>query len=325
MHAFLILYSLTRWQISWTSYPIADVNPRIDSIIIEYLKEINPDNIKHYMQGLVNFKTRFMLADNRREIAYWIKDRFISSGYANTIIDSFQNTLSFPLESAVYHTTWQYNVIATMEGIKNPDDICVLGAHYDCFIMGPETNPFEFAPGANNNASGVAACLEIARVLKKMAFKPKYSIKFIAFGAEEFMTCYIDGKSGSEHFVSQVCNSNQRLKLMVDNNQISYLPSFCDWQLDFQNCPGSEWVTNLAHYICERYTVITSVDTNDHINFTDAFYFWKAGCPTIFFEEFYFNPYTFTEEDIIENCNIPYCAEVTKISCGMLVYHNLDN
>ena len=296
--------------------------PRIDSLITDYLKEINPDSIKYLMQGLVNFKTRFMLADNRRDISVWIKDRFEFLGYTDVVIDSFQNTLEFPPGSKNLHATGQYNVIATLKGIKNPDDIYILGAHYDCFIMGPETDPFKFSPGANNNASGVAACLEIARVMKKKDFKPKSSIKFIAFGAEEFMTLFVEGKSGSEHYVNQISKSNQTIRLMIDNNQISYSPPSEMWKLDFQNYPGSEWVTDLAHSICEKYTKITPVDTNDHINYTDAYYFWKTGYPAIFFEEFHFNPYTFTEKDVMENCNVAYCAEVTKISGGVLVYCN---
>lgn len=296
--------------------------PRIDGLITSYLKEINPDSIKYLMQGLVNFKTRFMLADNRRNIAIWIKDRFKSFGYADVVVDSFQNTLEFPPQSKNLHTTWQYNVIATLKGKEKPNDIYILGAHYDCFIMGPETDPFKFSPGADNNASGVATCLEISRLMKKKGFKPKSSIKFIAFGAEEFMTLLTEGKTGSEHYVSQSSASNQKIKLMIDNNQVSYSPASDKWKLDFQNYPNSQWVTELAHHICKRYTSITPVDTNDHINYTDAYYFWKAGYPSIFFEEFHFCPYIFTEKDIVENCNMTYCAEVAKISCGILIYCN---
>jgi Zn-dependent M28 family amino/carboxypeptidase len=187
--------------------------------------------------------------------------------------------------------------------------------------MGLSTDPYVFSPGANNNASGVAACLEIARVLKKKNFQPKSTIRFIAFGSEEFMTMFANGKSGAEQYVSQISNSQEKVRLMIDNNQISYAPTN-DWKLDFQNCPNSEWATQLAHNICQRYTRITPVDTNDHIQYTDVYYFWKAGHPTIFFEEYHFNPYTFTEKDIIENCNIAYCAEVTKISWGVLIYCN---
>jgi Zn-dependent M28 family amino/carboxypeptidase len=51
-------------------------------------------------------------------------------------------------------------------------------------------------PGANDNASGVAATLEIARVMKKFNFRPGYTIMFLAFGAEEL------GLLGSRDFAA---------------------------------------------------------------------------------------------------------------------------
>jgi Zn-dependent M28 family amino/carboxypeptidase len=295
-------------------------DPALDSLIVDYIAEIDSASIGDFMQGLVSFDTRFMLADNNRDIAIWIRDKFKSFGFADVRIDSFQNTIEFPLKSGTNQTSWQYNVMATLKGIEDSNRVCVLGAHYDSFIMG--IDPYKFCPGANNNASGVAACLEIARIMQKKGFQPKYTIEFVAFGSEEFMTLFVDGKSGSEHYVSRIPESGKKIELMIDNNQISYAPHEGTWMVDFQNCPGSEWLTDLGHHICQKYTRIVPVDTSDHINYTDAYYFWKAGHPSIFFEEFYFNPYTFTDKDIPENCNMAYCAEVTKISCGILVYCN---
>jgi hypothetical protein len=269
-------------------------DPALDSLISDYLEEIDSASIKTFMQGLVDFDTRFMLADNRRDVAIWIGDKFKSFGFTDVRIDSFQNTIEFPLKSGTNQTSWQYNVMASLKGIEDSSRVCVLGAHYDAFIIG--TDPYKFCPGANNNASGVAACLEIARIMKKKGFQPKYTIEFVAFGSEEFMTLFLEGKSGGEHYVSQIPESGKKIELMIDNNQISYAPHEGTW--------------------------IVPVDTSDHINYTDAYYFWKAGYPAIFFEEFYFNPHTFTDKDIPENCNFAYCTEVTKISCGILVYCN---
>ncbi|UCG61187.1 MAG: M20/M25/M40 family metallo-hydrolase [Candidatus Zixiibacteriota bacterium] len=301
-----------RWQVS----------PTLDSVITDYLNAINQDSIASYMSQLVGFKTRFMLAENRRDIAVWIEQKFSEFGLTDVVIDSFQNTLEYPPRSGQLHTTWQYNVVAALKGTECPDTVFVLGAHDDCFIMGPQVDPYSYSPGANNNASGVAVCLEIARVMAQKSFKPRCTINFVAFGAEEFMTMLSGGHTGSQHYIQRLKESGQTVGLMIDNNQISYRPSNDNWELDFQNCPGSQWVTDLAHGLCEKYTKIVPVDTNDHINYTDAYYFWSAGYPTIFFEEFHFCPHTFTDKDIPENCDPVYCAEVAKISCAMLLYSN---
>ena len=299
-----------------------DSSPALDSLIRGYGDRISPDSIRSYIEQLVAFKTRFMLVDNRREIAFWIGEKFRSFGYDGIVIDSFRNTIEFPRKSREQQTSWQYNVSAGLTGTDKPSEVYVLGAHYDCFIMGPDTDPYVYAPGANNNASGVAVCLELARILKQNRFAPASTIDFVAFGSEEFMTMFLDGNSGSVNYIEKQKQAGRTIKAMLDNNQVSYVPDTARWKLDFQHYPGADSLTDLAHYICENYTRIVPVDTNDHIMYSDARYFHEAGVPAIFFEEFYFNPNNFTKQDIPENCNVAYCAEVARISCGMLVYLN---
>ncbi len=68
------------------------------------------------------------------------------------------------------------NVIGTLEGLQPEQGIVYIGGHYDS-VSG--------APGANDDASGVAATLEAARVLSTKGHRTKATLKFIAFGAEE--------------------------------------------------------------------------------------------------------------------------------------------
>jgi len=66
------------------------------------------------------------------------------------------------------------NIVAEIKGSAHPDEIVVIGAHYDSV---------EGSPGANDNASGVAAVLELARLFKDT--KPQRTIRFVAFVNEE--------------------------------------------------------------------------------------------------------------------------------------------
>ncbi|MHC4330967.1 MAG: M20/M25/M40 family metallo-hydrolase [Planctomycetota bacterium] len=68
------------------------------------------------------------------------------------------------------------NVIGTLEGLQPEQGIVYIGGHYDSVSS---------APGANDDASGVAATLEAARVLSTKGHRTKATLKFIAFGAEE--------------------------------------------------------------------------------------------------------------------------------------------
>ncbi|MDR5693846.1 MAG: M28 family peptidase [Armatimonadota bacterium] len=79
-------------------------------------------------------------------------------------------------------TTW--NVVASKLGRGQPRKVVVIGAHFDSVPA---------APGANDNASGVAVVLEVSRVLAPRSYP--YTLAFVAFGAEEL------GLLGSQHYV----------------------------------------------------------------------------------------------------------------------------
>src|SRR5262249_42668225 len=70
------------------------------------------------------------------------------------------------------HNTW--NVIAELSGTRKPSEIVIVGAHYDSVYD---------CPAANDNGSGVAAILEIARQLRKD--KLERTVRFVAFTNEE--------------------------------------------------------------------------------------------------------------------------------------------
>lgn len=74
------------------------------------------------------------------------------------------------------------NVVAYVEGSLYPDSFLVFTAHYDHLgRMGSET----YFPGANDNASGTAMVLDLARHYSKPENRPAYSIAFMFFAAEE--------------------------------------------------------------------------------------------------------------------------------------------
>jgi aminopeptidase YwaD len=83
------------------------------------------------------------------------------------------------------------NVAGYIKGSQYPDSFIVFTAHYDHLgQMGKDV----YFPGANDNASGVAMLLSLARYYSQETNKPKCSMAFIAFGGEEV------GLLGSKHF-----------------------------------------------------------------------------------------------------------------------------
>ena len=97
-----------------------------------------------------------------------------------------------------------YNVIGVLEGsdpvLKNEN--IVIGAHYDHLGRGGEgsgslsPNSGDIHHGADDNASGTAGLLELARIFSSQRPRPKRTLIFIAFGGEE------EGLLGSNYYVN---------------------------------------------------------------------------------------------------------------------------
>ncbi len=101
-------------------------------------------------------------------------------------------------ESTTVHSQ---NVAGLLRG-SDPDEVVVLAAHYDHLGRGPYGSLAEsdaqgqIHPGADDNASGVAACLELARVLVESGWQPRRSVLFLFFSGEE------RGNLGSEYYTA---------------------------------------------------------------------------------------------------------------------------
>jgi hypothetical protein len=99
------------------------------------------------------------------------------------------------------------NVIGWIQGTDYPDSFMVFSAHYDHLgVMGAAT----YFPGANDNASGVAMLLDLARYYSLPQNRPKHSVVFIAFSGEEL------GLLGSRHYVDRPMFDLEKISFMVN-------------------------------------------------------------------------------------------------------------
>jgi hypothetical protein len=117
----------------------------------------------------------------------------------NNIAATLQSLgLSVELHPFTYLGNTYYNVIATKTGAQYPNIQYVLGAHYDSVNN----------PGADDDASGVAAMMEIARAISQ--FETRYTIKFCAWDREE------QGKIGSTAYVNAHIGDDIRGMVQLD-------------------------------------------------------------------------------------------------------------
>jgi len=146
------------------------------------------------------------------------------------------------------------NVVARKPGREQPRRVVVVGAHYDSVPV---------APGANDNASGVAVVLEVSRVLVNRSFP--YTLAFVAFGAEEL------GLLGSQHYVRV---AGQDVVAMINVDVVGQ----GDRLLAF-NIAGRGPLLDLADRLARERGISLRVGRSaesDHVSFE------QAGIPAIF-------------------------------------------
>ena len=272
----------------------------VDTTISNIVSNINADSVEYFIQSLQDFQTRFLFANTRDSVASWIKHQFLRFGFTDVKLDSFQ-----------YQGTWQKNVVATLTGTVLPENYYVFGGHHDSYSSG---DPYTFAPGADDNASGTAAILEVARVIMQSGYQPRSTIKFITFAAEEY------GLWGSKHYAQYALDQGMNVRLMINHDMISHTSRpLSVSNVDINYYTGSDGWSNLAYEMVNNYSVLTPYYGSSNSSGSDSYSFWQRGFKAVYFEERDFSPFYHSPQDIITNYSMPYCAEVIKSSGALLL------
>jgi hypothetical protein len=116
-------------------------------------------------------------------------------------------TVKINLKSKFLKNYKSNNCVGYIKGTSKSDSLIVLTAHYDHLgRMGKET----YFPGANDNASGIALLLDIAKKIKSNKTPPKHTTVFIAFGGEEL------GLLGSKYFTENPSFPLSKIKFLMN-------------------------------------------------------------------------------------------------------------
>lgn len=283
---------------------------------LQIIEDISTDSLRSYVTWMQNMGTRFCLADNRREVALAIRDKFVSFGYTNARLDSFMLERSY---RGIAYSLWQYNIIAELEGSLYPDSVSILGGHYDSILSGDDSDPFSSAPGAHDNASGVAAALEVARVMKENNFSPGGSIVFVAFAAEEL------GLYGSKDYCQKASIEDANIKMMLNNDMIAYetSPEQSVWRVNIMDYENSGSLLSDAEAMAAKYTVLGTYNDNALNRYSDSYRFSQYGYPALFFFKDDNDPNYHSLNDLVDNCNFKYCREITSLCAALLVHKNI--
>ena len=196
--------------------PTSKPDPEIQKMI----KEVSAKNIEATIRKLVSFGTRNTLSvqdDPNRGIGAardWLFSEMqrINADCGNCMTvekQTFLQPANPPPRGRVPQPTNLTNVIATLRGTSTPDRYYVVSGHYDSMCTSA-TDATCDAPGANDDASGTAAVIELARVMSKRKFDA--TIVFMCVPGEE------QGLLGATYYAQQAVEKKIDIEGMFTND-----------------------------------------------------------------------------------------------------------
>ncbi len=163
-----------------------------NAIVTPALARMEEARLAATIARLSAFGNRYYSSAQGAQASDWIRQTWEDLGKAHAAVSVAQ------FAHADYG---QQSVIATILGSDKAEEVIVLGAHMDSINIW-STRPGGSAPGADDDASGIAGLTEVLRTLVASNYKPRRTIKLIAYAAEEV------GLRGSQDIARQFRNAN---------------------------------------------------------------------------------------------------------------------
>jgi bacterial leucyl aminopeptidase len=191
------------------------------------LPALEPARILRTIEELSAMPSRHYQSPTGAEASYWLRDRWRSL-----------TTRSDVTVDLVDHGWPQQSVVMTIPGTTRASEVIVIGGHLDSINLRGATNP---APGADDDASGIATVTEIARVLLASDYRPERTIQFMAYAAEEV------GLRGSQAIAKDYQKRGVNVVGVMQLDMTNYQGSEKDiWLMkDFTNPAQNEFVGKL--------------------------------------------------------------------------------
>lgn len=165
--------------------------------VLNLIEKVSAENLGRTINDLENFATRYT----------WEKQEAVADYLIKKLGDY---GLPFQIDEYVHAQRIWRNVVVTLPGRKTPEEIFMVIAHYDSISAQAENT----APGADDNGTGTAAALEVARLLKEVRLH--LTVKIAFFSNEE------QGRLGSRHFAQKARSENLDIRATINLDVIGY-------------------------------------------------------------------------------------------------------
>ncbi|WP_113922830.1 M28 family metallopeptidase [Cognataquiflexum aquatile] len=215
MKKILLLFACFTFNFAFAQTQIIHRNAEIEKMV----KEISATNLEKYVRDLAGFRTRHTLSPNNPKEGISASQQYVLNHFksfeaaSGGRLTSFIDTYTIPADSRRIPTDSQSgNVMATLKGTDpNDDRVFIISAHVDSRALDVMNTEID-APGANDDGSGVAAVIELARIMSQKSFPS--TIIFVAVSGEE------QGLKGAAYLAEKAKKENWNLVAMLNNDMI---------------------------------------------------------------------------------------------------------
>ena len=258
--------------------------------IVDLVSQVALDNLSSDILDLQNFQTRYASTASCEAAGTFLYDFFASLGLA-VEYDPFS-----------FSGYTSRNIVATIPGQVAPDQTVIVCGHYDSY----SNQRLVLAPGADDNASGTAAAMEIGRLFRGHDFD--FTIKLICFSAEEW------GLYGSEHYAQMASQQGQKIIAVLNLDMIAYADIIPE-NLDLIVNLDSTWLADHFTSVSSAYTSLPLLKVvNASLTWSDHSSFWDEGFSALCGIEDWdtTNPYYHQTTDTLDKLNLDFAISVLQ-------------
>jgi Zn-dependent M28 family amino/carboxypeptidase len=254
------------------------------------LEQVQLDNISRDVVHLSSYPSRAVGSTGNQQVTQWLVQRFVSMGYAVNATSCFQPN--------------QCNVIAD-KAANQPSNLeaLLVIAHFDSVGAA--------YAGADDNASGVAVMLEIARIISQTPMR--HTVRFIAANGEE------NGLLGSRYYVNQqrAAQTIHQIKFVINMDMVGYNANGI---VELETQPVFSELANWYASLVRQYTNLRPKITlnawgSNHVPFLDR------NIPALLTIEDWDTktPCYHRACDLPDTLNYPYATQIAKLNLAALL------
>ena len=276
---------------------------------LSIINSVNLDSLINYVEILSgNTKTNFWASHG-----YINSRNKISSGNHISALWIMHKLKAYGLMTGQHNfSTTGANVYAIKPGYEFPDSIYIFSAHYDSWYSG------RISPGADDNASGVAAVLEAARILSR--YTTKYTLLFAFWDESE------QGNLGSQAFAQHLVNCSELIAGVIDIDMIGVdRDSDNSMYVYSESGNGSDALADRVQTVNEQYSLQLNPLITNAVFESDADSFWLHDFKAIGITENYsredyteLEPYLHSSNDKINHFDLDYFHRMSQLAIAVL-------